>query len=54
MVKAHWSLMLLVATSHKLNWQQGSNALLVKNRDDPVVSEAWLFAAHSASGSHSA
>jgi hypothetical protein len=52
-VNAHWSLILLVATGDKSNWQWGSNPLLVKNGDEPVISEASLLAANSANGNHS-
>jgi hypothetical protein len=45
--------MSLVAAGDKSNWQWGSNPLLAKNSDEPVVSEAWLFAANSANGNHS-
>jgi hypothetical protein len=44
--------MSLVAAGNKSNWQRGLNPLLAKNRDDPIVSDASLFAANSPSGSH--
>jgi hypothetical protein len=49
-VSAWRSLTSFVAGGVRSNWHLGSNPLFTKNGDAPVVSEAWLFAANSASG----